>query len=133
VIAGTSAWVEFLRGTDSFAHRRLAAALRAHEPVWVTDVIFQEVLQGARDAAHFLRLERALGRLPCFRPASTRDLSRDAALLYARCRRQEVTIRNPNDCLIAMAALMSGLPLLAHDRDFFAIVKIEPRLQLLVP
>ena len=131
MIADTSAWIEYLRATGSFAHRALARALRSHEAVWITDVIFQEVLQGARDTANFVRLEQALGRLPFFQPESTRDLARDAALLYARCRWRGLTVRSPNDCLIALSSVLSGQPLLAHDRDYAAIIRIEPRLQLL--
>jgi len=131
VIADTSAWIEYLRATGSRTHIRMRAALLREELIWVPDVVLQELLQGARNAAHFVRLELQLERLPALSGLSSRDLARDAALLYARCRWQGLTIRSPNDCLVAASAIASDMPLLAHDRDFSAIARVEPRLQLL--
>ena len=51
-------------------------------------------------------------------------------MLYARCRWQGITIRSPNDCLIAACAVEAGEPLLHADRDFERIAAIEPRLRL---
>jgi hypothetical protein len=131
VIADTSAWIEYLRATGSRTHLRIHAALVRKELIWVPDVVLQELLQGARNAAHFVRLELQLERLPALGGLSSRDLARDAALLYARCRWRGLTIRSPNDCLVAACAIASDMPLLAHDRDFSAIARVEPRLQLL--
>jgi predicted nucleic acid-binding protein len=52
-------------------------------------------------------------------------------MLYARCRWRGITIRSPNDCVIAACAIEAGDSLLHADRDFEAIAAIEPRLQLL--
>jgi predicted nucleic acid-binding protein len=64
-------------------------------------------------------------------PHDAHETAREAALLYARCRWQGITIRSPNDCLIAACAIEAGLPLLHADQDFGHIASIEPRLQLL--
>lgn len=129
MIADTSAWVEYLRATGSCAHRRLSAALHEREPVYVLPPICQEVLQGARDARHFVQLHRLMQQfsLPPGLPGA-RDLAQAAASLYARARWAGLTIRSPNDCLIAASALACGQPLLAQDRDYDALRRVEGRL-----
>ncbi len=55
--------------------------------------VLQELLQGARSAAHFDGLQRGIESLPRFSPADAFTHARDAALLCARLRREGVTIR----------------------------------------
>ena len=130
MIADTSAWVEFLRATGSRCDLRLRKAFRAEQTVWMPSVVLQELLQGARNPAQFTRLEAQLERLPGLDGLSPRDVARDAAMLYARCRWQGFTVRSPNDCVVAACAIATGLPVLAQDRDFDNIARIEPSLQL---
>lgn len=131
MIADTSAWVEFLRATGSRCDLRLRKAFRNEEAVWLPAVVLQELLQGARNPAQFNRLEAQLERLPGLDALDPRDLAREAAKLYARCRWQGVTVRSPNDCVVAACAIAAGLPVLARDRDFQALASVEPALQLL--
>jgi hypothetical protein len=133
VIVDSSAWIGHLRLSGSPAAVRLARALREREPMLLPDAVLIEVLRGATDYAHFLRLERALLTLPRFPPADERKLAREAALLYARCRWAGVTPRAENDCLIACCAIEAGVPLLHEDRDFEHIARIEPRLRFVAP
>jgi predicted nucleic acid-binding protein len=109
--------------------RRLEAAMRQDEAVLMPDIVFQEVLQGARDPQHFVRLQEQLERVRPFVSPAPRETARYAAWLYARCRWQGITLRSPNDCLIAACAVEAGEPLLHADRDFARIATIEPRLR----
>ncbi|HEU0201872.1 MAG TPA: PIN domain-containing protein [Burkholderiaceae bacterium] len=129
MIVDSSAWIAHLRLSRTSAGLRLARALREREPMLLPDAVLIEVLRGATDYAHFLRLERALLSLPRFVPADERALARASALLYARCRWAGITPRAENDCLIACCAIETGLPLLHEDRDFEQITRIEPRLR----
>jgi len=130
MIADSSAWIEMLRGRNSAIRLRLERALRRGEPVYMPDTVYQEVLQGASGVQHFLRLQAQLDMVPPFLPDDPRELARQAAMLYVRCRWQGITIRSPNDCLIAACAIEAGEPLLHADQDFERIAAIEPRLQL---
>lgn len=129
MIADSSAWIEFLRGNPSRVGRRLEAVLRAGEIVLMPDVVLQEVLQGARDPGHFMRLREQLAEVPPFVPPDSRATAHLAAWVYARCRWQGVTLRSPNDALIAACAIESGEPLLHADGDFDRIASIEARLR----
>ncbi len=131
MIVDTSAWVEFFRATGSPAHKRLKKALMQKEPVLMIDVVYLELLQGARNPDHFLNLQAQLDGLPSWQPGDARELSRQAAMLYARCRWRGLTVRTANDCLVAACAIEAGEPLLHADRDFDAIASIEPRLEML--
>jgi predicted nucleic acid-binding protein len=130
MIADSSAWIELLRARRTRVGERLADALRRGEPIYMPDVVYQEVLQGARDPNDFIRLQAQLDRVPPFVPEDAREIAHMAAMLYARCRWQGVTLRSPNDCVIAACAIDSGEMLLHADRDFDQIAAIDPRLRI---
>jgi predicted nucleic acid-binding protein len=131
MIVDTSAWVDFIRATGSPTHLRLQRALLKRERVLLLDVVYQEILQGARSPTHFLHLQAQLDSMLSWAPDDARELARQAAMLYARCRWQGLTIRSPNDCLVAACAVEAGEPLLHADRDFESMATVEPRLKLL--
>lgn len=130
-LADTSAWINAQKqppaGKGALLKRLLAAG---SPPVGVTGVIIQEVLQGARDEAAFVRLQRYMESRPRYESTAPETLHARAAHLYARCRWQGQTPRKSTDCLIACIALEHDLTLLHDDRDFEAIAMIEPRLKL---
>lgn len=130
MIADTSAWIEFLRSTGSRCDRLLGDTLAREQPIWMPAVVLQRILQGARDAGHFIPLELQLEQLPGLDALNPREIARDAGLLYARCRWRGTTVRSPNDCVVAACAIASELPLLAQDRDFEVLARIEPALRL---
>ena len=131
MILDTSAWIEFLRVTGSPADLELRRAFKNASPVWIPEVVYREVLQGASNTQHFMRLQTALDELSLYASPDPFELARSAALLYARCRWQGVTIRSPNDCLIAACAIEADVPLLQADRDFLTLALIDKRLKLL--
>jgi predicted nucleic acid-binding protein len=47
-----------------------------------------------------------------------------AAEIYRNLRVRGITIRSPNDCLIAASAILNGIELLHADRDFDYIADI---------
>ena len=131
MIADTSAWVELFRGTGSPVHLRLRQALQRGEDLFMPNAVYQELLQGARSPDHFVVLQSELDTVRTLDAVDSHEISRQAALLYARCHWQGITIRSPNDCLIAACAIESGEPLLHADRDFLTLAQIDNRLQLL--
>ena len=106
--------------------------LRNEETILVPEVVYREVLQGAASARHFMDLQAMLDDMEHYASADPMQLARSASLLYARCRWQGFTVRNSNDCLVAACAIETGEPLLARDRDFGHIARIEPKLKLIL-
>jgi predicted nucleic acid-binding protein len=121
ILADTSAWVEYLRGTGSPANERLRALI-GNGSLATTDVVVMEVLAGARGDLHRQRLRTLLGQCEYIRTSPPEDFEQ-AAALSVRCRRAGFTIRALTDCLIAAVALREQTSVLHADRDFEAIAR----------
>lgn len=121
-LVDTSAWVEFLRATQSDAHRHVRRLLQSDSPLHTTDVVVMEVLAGGRDEAHISQLRRLLARCEFVATGGLRDFE-EAAAVYRRCRRAGETVRALTDCLVASVAIRSGVDVLQADRDFDVIAR----------
>jgi predicted nucleic acid-binding protein len=125
ILADTSAWVEYLRGTESATHHRLRDLVAGRRAVAMTGPVAMEVLAGADDAsgrAHVRRLIYALDVLPVESPADWEA----AAEIYAACRRAGETVRSHLDCLIAAVAIREDAAVLHRGRDFDVIARHAP-------
>lgn len=131
MLVDSSVLVDYFSRQRGRAWRLFERALQAREPVFVTPVVLQEVLQGARDEHEFGKIRESLRALACLEPHDAIEAANQAAHLYARCRWGAVTIRSPIDCLIAVTAVQHGVPLLTEDRDFVAIRRFLPGLKLI--
>jgi predicted nucleic acid-binding protein len=123
-VVDTSAWVEFFNHGDS----RLAgevARLVEHDEAVVTGLVRCEILAGFRDGVSFLEAREILAAFEEIEDG-TREVRDLAVDLYRRGRRKGITIRGLVDCLIAAAAIRSGLPVLQRDRDFAALARVSP-------
>jgi predicted nucleic acid-binding protein len=117
ILVDTSAWIEFLRATQSPAHRRIADLIATDGPLAVTEPVMMEVFAGARDERAQDTLRRLMLRFELLRFDSVADFDA-AATLYRRCRRSGITPRGLLDCMIAAVALRHGAAVLSHDADF---------------
>ncbi len=116
IVVDSSVWIARLRGQQTVGTTKLDA-LAAREPLLIGDLILLEVLQGARDEAHAMRLERDLRR---FQIASLLDaeLAPRAARNDRRLRGLGVTVRKTIDIIIGTFCIERGHALLHEDRDF---------------
>jgi hypothetical protein len=125
ILVDTSVLVDFLSGTDSAPARYLERLVAEEAAFYLTPLVVQEVLQGARDEAEWRALRTYLGSQMS---VTARDPLRshvEAARIYFDCRRRGLTIRSTIDCLIAQIALEHGFALLHDDRDFEAIRRVR--------
>ncbi len=116
ILADTSAWVEYDRGTGSSADRRLTALIASDGPLAVTEPVVMEVVAGARSDDREEQLRRLLARCHLLTFDAVADFD-EASRIYRRCRRAGVTPRGLVDCMITSVALRHGAALLAHDAD----------------
>lgn len=116
ILADTSAWIEYDRGTGSTVDERVRSLIRKDAPLVVTEPVIMEVLAGARTEAAADKLRRLMlrGGLLAFDAASDFEA---AAQIYRRCRRAGVTPRGMVDCMIAAVAWRRGAALLCQDAD----------------
>jgi len=121
ILVDSSVWIAHLRGQrNSETDKLIDAATRA--PLLLGDLILLEILQGARNEAHAMRLERGLGectRVSLLDP----DLARRAARNYRTLRELGVTIRKTADVIIGTFCIEHGHSLLHADRDFLPMQK----------
>lgn len=122
LIADSSAWVEYLRGTGSPAHLALRDAVTRDEVV-VPEPVKAELLFGARSNDELRALRRMLEHFEVML-ITPRDDVDQAVALHLQCRSAGVTPRGLLDCTIAAMAVRSGLPVLHHDRDFAALAPV---------
>lgn len=132
VLVDSTAWINLLRQRDS-AHVGALRELLVHRSAAISPLIYQEVVQAAASPGHFRQLNGYFSTLPVLQADSPMRLHEVAAQLYARCRWAGITPRNGYDCVIAQTAVEHEVPLLAEDRDFEAIARVEPRLRLFGP
>jgi predicted nucleic acid-binding protein len=116
IIADTSVWVDFLRGTRGAHCDRLLLALE-EQSLALCDRVLQEVLQGVGNDREFRTVSRRLLELPCFNLGGHK-LALTAANNYRRLRRLGVRPRSATDVLIATFCIEEGHELLHSDRDF---------------
>jgi predicted nucleic acid-binding protein len=129
-LVDTSAWLDYLKGTKSPVVTKLTEVMDQQIPFGITGVIYQEILQGAETEHDFTLLEEYFGTQRFYHPRDLVETYRNAAALYARCRRRGVTPRSTVDCLIAQVAIEHELQLIHSDRDFTAMARVIPELKI---
>ena len=123
ILADTSAWVEYDRGTGSSIDQRMHDLIGGDGPLAVTEPVVMEVVAGARTNHREADLRRLLLRfhfLP-FDPVADFD---GATAIYRRCRQRGVTPRGLIDCMIASVAYRRGATLLAADVDLERVAEV---------
>jgi predicted nucleic acid-binding protein len=124
VLVDTSVWINYFKANTTpaslFLKNNTAAIIIATCPV-----IVQEVLQGIVQDSMF---EKTVLYFNSFTKLNgdQHELAINAANLYRTLRTKGITIRKPNDCLIAMYAITNNVVLLHDDRDFDMIAKHSP-------
>ena len=131
MIVDTSAWVEYLRRTESAFDLYLDDAVRSGRPIATPAPVVMELLAGCRTEPDARRLLHLLSRFEILVPDSLGEFQH-AALIQRSCRRVGLTIRSMVDCLVAAAAVDAGRPLLARNRDFDMIAR-HTALELVEP
>jgi predicted nucleic acid-binding protein len=125
IVVDTSAWVEMLRGTDSRADRALQRWLAEDEELAVTEVVIMEILAGARPGEDVSVLRAQFEEFPILPLQGVADYEA-AAKLYRDCRVAGETVRELNDCLVAVPAIRAGAPVLHADTDFDKLARHTP-------
>jgi predicted nucleic acid-binding protein len=122
IIVDTSVWVDFFRGQQTAQTILTADLLATSDSIAITPTILQEVLQGIRDDHRYETIKESL--LACIMLSlDPVEAAIGAADLYRSLRKKGITIRKPNDCLIAYYAIIHALSVLHNDVDFNQITE----------
>ena len=120
----TSAWVEYLRDTDSEICNVVDDMIGDDSRLATTDVVIMELLCGARTGERKREIWAFMNRcvmLPT-RPLFDYEI---AAELYTRCRSDGFNPANTNDLVIAAVAIGKKVPLLTADKHFERVAAVS--------
>jgi predicted nucleic acid-binding protein len=116
IIFDTSVWINALNGQSSKAVDLLVSKTLSNEVV-LLPIIIQEILQGIKDDLQFEKIKANLSGFVILEYNNTENAI-GAAALYRNLRKNGLTIRKPNDSLIAFIAIDNDLELVHNDSDF---------------
>ncbi|MBT4160810.1 MAG: PIN domain nuclease [Gammaproteobacteria bacterium] len=119
ILIDTSAWIEFLRDTDSPVCNQVEAQL--DQEIIVPDPVRMEILAGARNDIHLNQLRKLLAR-GIFVHTEATDFE-SAATLFRQCRAKGETVRKLMDCLIAAVAIKHNTAVLHMDADYDVLIR----------
>ena len=122
ILADSSAWIEYLRGTGSETHLQLRELVTSGARVATTDLVLLEVLAGAQTQDRHDHWQGLLYTCEYLRSQPPLDYEAGATI-YRTCRRGGHTVRAPLDCVIAAIAMRCKAAILTKDRDFTAIAR----------
>jgi predicted nucleic acid-binding protein len=119
IIFDTSVWIDALNGKKTAAVGLLLEKTLTNEVV-LLPVIIQEILQGIKVDAQFEKVKDNLKGFVII-DSNPIESAIGAAGIYRNLRKKGLTVRKPNDCLIAFYVIKHGLSLVHKDSDFDAI------------
>ncbi len=120
-VIDTSIWIDYLNSIQDENAQIVNHLIDANDII-VLPVILQETLQGIKDDKIF-KFTREWILAFKYITIDYVYVSLKAAELYRFLRQKGVTIRKPNDCLIAAICIENNLPLFHKDKDFDNIAK----------
>ena len=122
ILFDTSVWIDYLNARPTKYAQKLEGFFKNNYRVFITPTIIQEVLQGISNQKRFDKVQQILVNQNVLLMNSV-DAAIKAAELYSSLRQKGVTIRKPNDCLIAIYALHFDIEICHNDADFDPIAQ----------
>ena len=125
ILADTSAWVDYLRGSSTPGAGSLDRAIDTGRLV-LGDLILVEIMRGLRDER---QAARVWSQLEAFEVMTLggRDIALRAGAHYRRLRREGITVRGTVDLVIATWCIVHDVPLIHADRDFDGMQRLGLR------
>jgi hypothetical protein len=114
ILVDTSVLIDFFKGVKNEPMRCFSDIVKKQIPFGITSVIFQEILQGAKNEKDFERLNEYLSCQQFYQPEDEVASYEKAAQIYFSCRKKGITVRSTIDQI----ALEHDLFLLHNGRDF---------------
>ncbi|MBS1680839.1 MAG: PIN domain nuclease [Bacteroidetes bacterium] len=118
----SSIWIDYFRGVKNASTQVLDTNLERVIRGYICPPILQEVLQGIKRDKDYLAVKESLIRFH-FLYLDSYFVAEEAAKIYRELRKKGVTIRKPNDCIIAFYAIHFNLKLVHNDADFNKIAR----------
>ena len=124
ILVDTSVFVDFFKGVQNDHSKCFENVIKQQIPFGLTPVVYQELLQGAKNKKEYDFLDEYLKCQRFFHPQDPVMTFGHAAIIYFSCRKQGITVRSTIDCLIAQVAIEHDLILLHNDKDFIQMASV---------
>lgn len=121
----TSVWIDYLKNVQTPYTKLLSLSLSKNR-VLSCPTLFQEILQGMRDRKKYEEVYSLLFLATNRIENDPYEAAVGAANIYRTLLAKGITIRKPNDCLIAWYCLENDLELVHNDVDFDMIAQHFP-------
>ena len=121
IFVDTSIWIDFFAGRDVPHVAILEQLIINEEDLALCGIVLTEILQGIADDRTFRKVRQYIKPLIMLPMPETVFIK--AADIYRKLRKQGITIRKTNDCIIAATVLEHRCRLLHNDKDFKPITK----------
>jgi hypothetical protein len=131
ILIDTSVLIDYLKGTENRAVAAFDKILENGMHYGINEFIYLEVLQGARTAMEYRKLQEYFETIPLYNLKRGKESYERAAHLSFACRRSGVTVRSTIDLLVAQTAIENNLFLLHNDSDFTNMAKAIKELKIL--
>ena len=118
----SSVWIDYFQGAKTHQTEALDKLLERVLKGYICPPVFQEVLQGIKGEEDYLTVKESLIRFK-FLQLDPYFVAEEAAGIYRKLRKKGITIRKPNDCIIAFYAIHFKLKLAHNDVDFDKIAR----------
>ena len=120
-IIDTSVWIDYFNGKID---ERTNATVKfiVEGQILMLPIILQEVLQGIKSSKDFAFVKNAFLR-NTFVDYDAIEMALEAATLFRFLRRNGISIRKPNDSLIAAICIRNNFSLIHNDKDFDNMAK----------
>ena len=124
ILVDTSVWIDFFAGRDLPHVATLEQCILDNEDLALCGIILTEIFQGIASNTTHRRVRRYLRPLIIL-PMSEAVYVR-AADICRKLRKQGITVRKTNDCIIAATAQEHHCRLLHNEKDFAPIARHYP-------
>lgn len=125
ILVDTSVWINFFQGQENLSTKTLEHYLANDGVICYCPTILQEILQGCKSPKQMAAIYEQFARLTSL-DCGHYEASVGAAQMYFKLKKKGISIRKPNDCLIAWYAIKNNVTLIHNDKDFEMIKLEEP-------
>jgi predicted nucleic acid-binding protein len=131
ILVDTSVLIDYLKGKENEKVSLFQQVIERGIPFGISNIIYLEILQGARTTGEFNKLKEYLESLEFFEISGNKESYENIAKLNIQCRSSGVTVRSTIDLTISQIAIENNLLLLHNDRDFDRIASVVRSLKIL--
>jgi len=121
VLVDSSVWINYFNGSSTWQTEILDQML-LQIPLFTSDLILTEVLQGFRKDKEYNSAREVMSILAC-KQMGGYEIAIKSAENYRKLRKNGITVRKTIDVIIGTFCINNNIPLLHDDKDFEPMMK----------